>query len=70
MPEQSFGQFLLSQKSASGALGELAQAAAKDPKFPKQGEPKDVATLLHTQQAPPEFHEAMEDAVAEWMAHD
>lgn len=68
MSDQSFGQFLLSQKGAPGALGELAQAAAKDPHFPKQGGPNDVAKVLHTQQAPPEFHEAMEEAVGEWLA--
>jgi predicted Zn-dependent protease len=68
MSEQSFGQFLLAQKGASGALGELALAASKDPKFPKQGKPEDVAKLLHAQQAPAEFHEAMVEAVADWQA--
>lgn len=68
MSTQSFGQFLLAQKNATGALGELAKAAAADPKFPKQGSPVDVSKRLHQHEAPAEFHEAMEDAVSEWTA--
>jgi len=68
MSVQSFGQFLLSQKGVSGAVGELAKAAALDPKFPKQGTPQDVSKRLHASEAPVEFHEAMEDAVTEWQS--
>jgi len=68
MSNQSFGQFLLSKKQASGALGELAQSAARDPRFPRNGSPQDVSKVLHKYEAPPEFHEAMEDAVTEWQS--
>lgn len=66
MFEQSFGSYLLSKKRAPGRLGDLAQAAARDPQFPRDGRPEDVARLLRHHRALPEFHEAMEDAVTEW----
>lgn len=66
MSVQPFGRFLLSKLNAAGALGDLAQAAAKDPRFPKDGSPRDVSQLLNQHQAPPEFHEALEEAECEW----
>lgn len=68
MSIQPFGSFLLSKKSAPGIIGELAQAAASDPKFPRQGTPQQVSELLNRHQAPGEFHEALEEAEAEWRA--
>lgn len=66
MSDQSFGQFLLGKHKDTGTLGELAQAAARDPRFPRSGTPEQVSKLLNQNQAPPEFHDALEDAVAEW----
>jgi uncharacterized protein YozE (UPF0346 family) len=57
MAIQSFGQFLLSQKSASGSLGELAQIAARDPKFPRNGTPEQISHLLNQQEADIAYHE-------------
>lgn len=62
----SFGRYLLAQKNAPGMLGELAQAAAADPKFPRDGSPRQVSELLNRQQAPTEFHEALEEAETAW----
>lgn len=62
----SFGRFLLSKQHAPGALGELAKAAASDPKFPREGGPREISQRLNQHEAPPEFHEALEDAEAEW----
>ncbi len=64
----SFGQFLLSKKQAPGILGELAQSAARDPRFPRYGDPQEISKILHRHEAPPEFHEAMEEAVTEWQS--
>lgn len=69
MSNQPFGSFLLSLKNTGGVIGELAQAAAKDPSFPREGSPRDVSQLLNRQQAPGEFHEALEDAEAVWRAN-
>ena len=66
MATQSFGRFILSHKDAPGALGELAQAAARDPKFPRDGTPEQVSAQLHRHEAPPEFHEALEEAETTW----
>lgn len=66
MSVQPFGQFLLSKKQSSGVIGELAQAAARDPRFPRHGNPEEVSQVLHRHEAPPEFHDAMEDVVTEW----
>lgn len=66
MSTQPFGRFLLTQQNAPGALGELAQAAARDPRFPKDGNPRDISQRLNQHEAPPEFHEALEEAEAEW----
>ena len=66
MSVQSFGRFLLSKQHADGALGELAKAAASDPKFPRDGSPREISQRLNEHLAPPEFHEALEDAEAEW----
>lgn len=68
MFEQSFGQYLLSMKRASGRLGDLAKAASRDPSFPRDGRPEDVAKLLRRHRALPEFHAAMQDAIAEWQS--
>ena len=64
----SFGEFILSKKAAPGALGELAQAAARDPAFPVAGDPMAVSKRLNQHEAPAEFHEALEEAEAEWRA--
>ena len=68
MSAQSFGLFLLGKRTASGTLGELAQAAARDPAFPKNGSPEQISRLLNRHQAPAEFHDALDDAEAEWRA--
>lgn len=65
---QAFGQFLLSKHKAPGFLGELAQAGARDPRFPRDGSPKDVCQHLNKHGAPPEFHDALDEAAAEWRA--
>lgn len=66
MSTQPFGRFLLAQKDAPGPLGELAQSAARDPKFPRDGTPEQVSAQLHRHEAPTEFHEALEEAETTW----
>lgn len=68
MADLTFGRFLLGQAQAPGVLGELAQAAACDPRFPKDGGPEEVSRRLNEREAPGEFHEALEEAVADWQA--
>ncbi len=66
MSIQPFGQFILSKTGTPGVLGELAQAAAKDPRFPRNGKPNEVWARLYAEEASVEFHEALEEAMAEW----
>lgn len=68
MSRKPFGEFILAKKGASGALGELAQAAAGDRGFPTGGDPQAISKRLNEQMAPAEFHEALEEAEAEWRA--
>jgi hypothetical protein len=66
MTIEPFGTFLLSKKLEDSNVGVLAQAAARDPKFPRNGTPEDVSKILLRHEAPYEFHEALEEAETEW----
>ncbi|PHP19531.1 hypothetical protein CG471_11775 [Sphingobium sp. IP1] len=73
VPEASsrpeFGRWLLSQMKREDAIGELAKAARRDPKFPINGAVKDVASRLNKLDADPDMHCALDDAELEWLAY-
>ena len=62
----SFGRWLLDQAQRTGAIGELAQRAAKDPSFPREGSPDAVSCRLNAVGADGDMHEALDDAALDW----
>lgn len=68
-PKPAFGRWLLEQKLKSGAIGELAAAAARDPKFPRDGSPEDVSAHLNRCMADGDMHEALETAELDWRCY-
>ena len=63
---ETFGQYLLAQKSAGGALGALVLAAMADPKFPRRGSPDEVRKRLNEMQASGDMHAALDEAETDW----
>ena len=63
---ESFGQYLLSLKDASGSLGDLVAAARADPRFPRRGSPEDVRKRLNEMQAVGDMHAALDEAETDW----
>lgn len=68
-PKATFGSWLLAQKSRSDAVGHLAQAAATDRQFPRDGDPKAVSRRLNQLGADTEMHEALEAAELDYHCH-
>jgi uncharacterized protein YozE (UPF0346 family) len=68
-PKIDFGPWLLAQQKRDDAIGELAKAAHRDPKFPINGDVKAVAARLSKLEADPDMHCALEDAELEWLAY-
>lgn len=64
----SFGRWLLSQRARQDAIGELAQKAAADPHFPRDGSPDAVSCRLNAVGADGDMHWALEDAELDWAA--
>ena len=64
----SFGRWLLSQTDRDDAVGELAQNAARDPGFPRDGTTDTVSCRLNTLGADGDMHLALEDAALDWAA--
>ena len=63
-----FGRWLLRQTSRTDAVGELAQSAARDPHFPRDGTPDAVSCRLNAVGADGYMHSAFEDAELDWAA--
>jgi len=61
-PKPAFGRWLLAQANGGGAIGELAQAAASDRQFPKDGDVAAVSKRLNQLQADGDMHLALEEA--------
>lgn len=61
-----FGRWLLTQQTRAGAIGQLAQCAAKDPAFPRDGTPDKVSCRLNAVGADGDLHEALEEAALDW----
>ncbi|NML88385.1 hypothetical protein HHL26_04805 [Sphingobium sp. TB-6] len=66
--KECFGRWLLAQSKREDQIGDLARDASKDPGFPKDGDVKAVSKRLNTVGAPPELHEALDDAETDWLA--
>lgn len=61
-----FGSWLLEQFQRDDMIGQLAQAARRDPAFPKNGDPEAVRKRMSALGADPDMHEALDDAELDW----
>jgi hypothetical protein len=62
----AFGSWLLDQVRRTDLIGELAQCAARDPDFPKNGSADAVSCRLNAVGAGSDMHAALEDAELDW----
>lgn len=65
----NFARWLLGQKKRDDAIGELAKAAFRDPKFPIDGDVEEVSGRLNKLEADPDMHCALEDAELEYLSY-
>jgi uncharacterized protein YozE (UPF0346 family) len=64
----SFGRWLLGQHGRSDDVGELADAARRDPAFPRDGDFEAISHRLNSIGADPAMHHALEHAELDWAA--
>lgn len=67
-PAVGFGEWLLKQKDRGGFIGGLAEAAAKDRKFPRLGDVAAARKWLQDNRASGDDWEALDDAELDWSA--
>lgn len=65
---QPLGRWLLSQCNREGIIGQLADAARRDPAFPREGDFEAISKRLNAIGADGEMHEALELAELDWAA--
>lgn len=64
----AFGAWLVKQTGAQGFVAQLADGAAKDRTFPRQGTVEDARKWLQAQRASGDDWEALDDAESAWLA--
>lgn len=64
-----FGRWLLDQRDRTDAVGQLADAARRDPAFPIDGDFAAISRRLNIVEADAEMHEALELAELDWAAY-
>ena len=67
-PLPAFGAWLAKQTGRTGFVGQLADAAASDRRFPKSGDPEAVRAYLRGAMADGDMFDAVDDAEADWRA--
>lgn len=67
-PALPFGAWLVQQQGRSGFIGGLAEAAAKDRKFPRHGDVAAARKWLQDNRASGDDWEALEDAELDYLA--
>jgi hypothetical protein len=65
---EPFGRWLVAQKDRGDWVDALADAARKDPRFPKNGSPDEVRKHLNAMQAEGDMFEAVDDAELDWLS--
>lgn len=63
---QPLARWLLAQQSRSDIVGQLADAARRDPGFPVNGDFDAISERLNTVGADGDMHEALELAELDW----
>jgi hypothetical protein len=62
----SLGRWLLAQRGRTDAIGVLADAARRDPRFPADGDYQAISKRLNEVGAEGDMHQALEDAELDW----
>ena len=62
-----FGRWLVDQQGRGDWVRDLAIAAARDPRFPRGGDPADARRHLEAVGADGDTFEQLEDAEAAWL---
>ena len=65
---ETFGEWLLAQKDATGSMADLIAAAKADRSFPRRGSPDDVRKRLNEMQADGDMHAVVDDAETDWLS--
>lgn len=68
-PKPAFGRWLLDQKSRRCTIGLLAENAARDPGFPRDGSVDAVSCRLNAVGAEGDMHLALEDAELDYLSY-
>lgn len=63
---EPFGRWLLSQKDRGDWIDPIADAARRDPRFPKNGTPDEVRKHMGSRGADSDVFEALDDAELDW----
>jgi hypothetical protein len=66
-PALPFGAWLLQQKDKGGLIGQLADGAAQDRRFPKHGDVEAVRKHLSAMQAEGDMFAAIDDAELDYL---
>jgi hypothetical protein len=64
--QQQFGGRLVTQKGRIDWIGQLADSAARDPRFPQRADPDGVRAHLIARGADGDMFEMLDDAEREW----
>lgn len=65
---QPLGRWLVAQRNREDIVGQLADAARRDPAFPLDGDFDAISKRLNTVGADGDMHEALELAELDWAA--
>jgi hypothetical protein len=63
---EAFGRWLLAQRGHGNWVDDVADAARRDPAFPKDGSPEEVRKRMIDKGADSETLEALDDAERAW----
>ena len=64
---EAFGRWLIAQRDRGDWIDELADAARRDPGFPKDGDPDAVRKHLAGKGAEGDMFERIDDAETDWL---
>lgn len=68
MQREPFGRWLVTQRDRGDWIDPLADAARRDPAFPKDGDPEAVRKRMRELQADGDAFQALDDAELDWLS--
>ena len=67
MEQQQFSSWLVAQAKRHDWIGQLADQASRDPRFPRRVDAEEVRKYLSLRGADPDLYEMLDDAEIEWL---